>query len=97
MFTGWKFKTYRHDHLLFFHFSTWLEEKQVDSDAWRHRWWGDAGEAGRSYIHSSSQTNSLSLLAIWALRRMMMLECIWETRDSERSSVAPISFMVISS
>jgi hypothetical protein len=50
-----------------------------------------------NFPHSSSPTNSLSLLAICALSRMMMEECICETRDSERSSVAPISFIVISS
>ena len=31
------------------------------------------------------------------LSRATMLECIWLTRDSLRFSVAPISFMVISS
>lgn len=33
----------------------------------------------------------------WALSRLRMDECIWLTRLSERSSVAPISFIVISS
>jgi len=33
----------------------------------------------------------------WDWRRWMIDECIWETRDSLRSSVAPISFIVNSS
>ena len=47
--------------------------------------------------YSPSVSNSLSLFAICAFSRMMIDECICDTRLSERSSVAPISFMVISS
>src|SRR4051794_34510827 len=41
--------------------------------------------------------NSGRRWANWAWRRATMLECIWLTRDSLRSRVAPISFMVMSS
>ena len=41
--------------------------------------------------------NSGRRVESWDWRRWMMDECIWETRDSLRSSVAPISFMVSSS
>ena len=41
--------------------------------------------------------NSFFLVFIWALRRATIDECIWETLDSDRSNVAPISFIVISS
>jgi len=41
--------------------------------------------------------NSFFRVCIWAFRRSMIDECICETRDSDRSSVAPISFIVISS
>ena len=41
--------------------------------------------------------NSPFRLARWAWSRATMLECIWLTRDSLRLSVAPISFIVISS
>ena len=41
--------------------------------------------------------NSFLRVFIWAFRRAMIDECICETRDSDKSSVAPISFMVISS
>jgi len=41
--------------------------------------------------------NSGRLCASCAWRRATMLECIWLTRDSLRSSVAPISFIVMSS
>ena len=44
-----------------------------------------------------STANSFLRVFIWALRRATIEECIWETRDSERSRVAPISFIVISS
>ena len=54
---------------------------------------GTARRAGRGY----SMANSFLRVFIWALRRATMEECIWETRDSDRSSVAPISFIVISS
>jgi len=47
--------------------------------------------------HSYSTANSFLRVFIWALSRATMEECIWETRDSDRSSVAPISFIVISS
>lgn len=48
-------------------------------------------------VYDRLTENSFFLVFIWALRRWMIDECIWETRDSDRSSVAPISFMVISS
>ena len=51
------------------------------------------GRVGWGY----STANSFLRVFIWALRRATMEECIWETRDSDRSSVAPISFIVISS
>gem|GEM_PF-7030240 len=41
--------------------------------------------------------NSRLRVVRWALRRATIEECIWETLDSDRSRVAPISFMVISS
>ena len=41
--------------------------------------------------------NSPLRFARWAWSRATMLECIWLTRDSLRLSVAPISFIVISS
>lgn len=44
-----------------------------------------------------STANSFLRVFIWALSRARMDECICETRDSDRSSVAPISFIVISS
>ena len=42
-------------------------------------------------------SSSRERCCIWALRRARMELCIWLTRLSERSRVAPISFMVISS
>ena len=45
----------------------------------------------------STGSSSFSRCCIWLLRRARMEECIWLTRDSERSSVAPISFMVMPS
>jgi hypothetical protein len=54
---------------------------------------GRARRAGWGY----STANSFLRVFIWALRRATMDECIWETRDSDRSNVAPISFIVISS
>ena len=52
---------------------------------------------GRARRGQSTSSNSRSRCCICALRRARMLLCIWLTRDSERSSVAPISFMVICS
>jgi hypothetical protein len=77
------------------------DEQGTDADAGQKKCGGLSAAAINHFFsdptHSSSVTNSLSLFAIWALSRMMIEECIWLTRDSERSSVAPISFMVISS
>jgi len=42
-------------------------------------------------------TNSFFRLVIWALSRATIEECICETRDSDKSRVVPISFIVISS
>jgi len=41
--------------------------------------------------------NSTRRSESWPLSRSMIELCIWLTRDSERSSVAPISFIVSSS
>ena len=56
------------------------------------------GRAKYVRLRSCDQTlNSGRRFASWAWRRCTILECIWLTRDSERLSVAPISFIVISS
>jgi len=48
--------------------------------------------------HHASGDGKSSLRSFrFCFRRARMAECIWLTRDSERSRVAPISFMVISS
>jgi len=47
--------------------------------------------------YASGVTNSSRASSRLARRRSRMAECIWLTRDSERSRVAPISFIVISS
>ena len=49
-------------------------------------------DAGQIYAENSR----LRVLS-WAFRRRSIEECICETRDSDKSSVAPISFIVISS
>lgn len=51
----------------------------------------------RGFFVPYSTENSFLRVFICALRRATIDECICETRDSERSRVAPISFMVISS
>jgi hypothetical protein len=48
-------------------------------------------------LYASGDTNSSRQVSRLARRRSRMAECIWLTRDSERSRVAPISFIVISS
>ncbi|QEH35763.1 hypothetical protein OJF2_43200 [Aquisphaera giovannonii] len=52
---------------------------------------GTAGAACGQVPNSGRREES------WDWSRWMIDECIWETRDSLRSSVAPISFMVSSS
>jgi hypothetical protein len=61
-------------------------------------WWSDARRprATRRPPFAPFHT-SFCRCCICALRRARIDECIWLTRDSERSSVRPISFMVISS
>ena len=54
------------------------------------------GAVVRPAFNRSNQ-NSFSRCCICAFRRARIEECIWLTRLSERSSVRPISFMVISS
>ena len=50
------------------------------------------------WMESSAQVpNSGRRDASWDCNRWMIDECIWETRDSLKSSVAPISFIVNSS
>jgi len=51
-----------------------------------------APRAGRNQIE-----NSRFRVFIWAFSRATIDECICETRDSDKSRVAPISFIVISS
>jgi len=50
-----------------------------------------------SLPYASGAANSKLRPSSWLRSRSMMAECIWLTRDSERSRVAPISFIVISS
>ena len=54
---------------------------------------------GPAFVVSAERQllNSGRRIASCAWRRDTMLECIWLTRDSLRSSVAPISFIVMSS
>jgi hypothetical protein len=54
-------------------------------------------EASRSSLPAVQVLNSGLRWASCACSRATMLECIWLTRDSLRSSVAPISFIVMSS
>lgn len=49
------------------------------------------------YAGKIQAENSRLRVLSWALSRARIDECICETRDSDKSSVAPISFIVISS
>src|SRR5215831_9349794 len=53
--------------------------------------------ASLEVIRTIYTLNSGRRLASWVCSRATMLECIWLTRDSLKSSVAPISFIVMSS
>ena len=55
-----------------------------------------AGSFGRGLEPDQSpgaRKSSMRSLS-WTFRRAMIDECIWLTRDSERSRVTPISFML---
>lgn len=67
----------------------------VDPVSGRVHWTFRSGRA--PYSASVSSSSSFIRCCIWAFRRARMDECIWLTRDSERASVAPISFMVMAS
>ena len=59
---------------------------------------GSGNRQGNTVVADGQSTaNSFLRVFIWALSRATIEECIWETRDSDRSRVAPISFIVISS
>ncbi len=99
--TGRSLSTREHPH----RYSPRTPNHRPNQNAYDHRDRGATGPRSEGRPRSKegtgsgaqSSSSSRILCCIWALSRARIDECIWLTRLSDRSSVAPISFIVIAS